>query len=488
MSTYTEKVYDTSMSIAQHTTQQTAIVIFGGTGNLAETKLFPALFHLYVQKLLPSAFVIIGLSRKTFTDEQYCVYVRESLQKNMPAQSEETLSAFCTHIHYASGSFDDADTYVQIKDRLNRFDEAVGQCTSKLFYLAVPPNLYGTIFDKLKESDAMALCDGVGSWSRLLVEKPFGTDTKTAEVLEAQLCALFAEEQIYRIDHYLAKDAIENIMSLRFANSILADSWNGTKIEDITIRLFESQDVSTRGSFYDKIGALRDVGQNHMLQMLALLTMLQADVHSSQSVRARRLEALTSLRMHDTDVRVRGQYAGYRETEGVNALSDTETYFKIQTHIDSELWKDVQVTLESGKALAETCTEAVVTFRAVDMCSCGAEETPHVHRNTLHITFSPEQSIKLTMWVKKPEFGFTLTPQSLVLMNDEGEEFRSPEAYERVLYDCIVGDQTRFVSGAEVRASWNFITPILDSFHTLPLHTYPKGGDVSNIGINNIAV
>lgn len=461
--------------------QPTSFVIFGGTGNLAETKLLPALFDLFVQNLLPDSFQLLGLSRRALSDEEYQTFVRDSVIARRGSCDEVALGAFCAHARYRAGGFDDLSSYETVKVALNAFDTEIGQCTNKLFYLAVPPHLYGNIFAKLKESDAMALCDGVGSWSRLLVEKPFGSDLATAEALEAQLCDLFTEEQIYRIDHYLAKEAIENIMSLRFANSILYDSWNGNKIESIDIRLFESQDVSARGSFYDGIGALRDVGQNHMLQMLALLTMQPADISDAPAVRKSRLTALKSLVMRAVDPHIRAQYAGYRETVGVNPQSETETYFRIETHIDSELWKDVRVTLESGKALNASLTDVRITFRAIEECACATKEALHEHRNTLHLTFSPEQSIRLTMWVKEPGFSFKLHERELILAKEEGEALRSPEAYERVLYDCIIGDQTRFVSGEEVVAAWKCITPLLELFHTLPLRGYAKGSDPSTI-------
>ncbi len=463
------------MSITPHHNLPTAIVIFGGTGNLAETKLLPALFNLFQDGMLPEQFAIIGLSRKPFNDADYQAYVREILTRKNAVVPEESLEPFLSRIRYASGSFDDALAYEKIKSELKIFDTTCGVCTNKLFYLAVPPNLYSDIFKNLKASDAMRLCDGISSWSRLLVEKPFGSDLETAKALEEQLCELFTEDQIYRIDHYLAKDTIENIISLRFANSILSDSWNKSRIEHINLRLFESVDVASRGSFYDGIGALRDVGQNHMLQMLALLTMHKVDMRDPHAVRQARLEALTSLSMHDTDLKERGQYAGYAETPGVAQGSQTETYFKIGTHIESELWEDVSVTLESGKALHEAKAEAIIIFRPTDNCLCAAEDKPHFHKNVLHITFSPEQMITLSMWIKKPGFGFTLEKRELVLTRNEAEVFRSPEAYERVLYDCIIGDQTRFVSGKEVEAAWNFITPILHAFPLLPLHTYEKG-------------
>jgi len=468
--------------MTQRYTNPTAFVVFGGTGSLAKTKLLPALFDLYTRKMLPESFAIIGLSRKEFSDEVYQKFVYETVLSKAPMSDEKLLSQFCSRVGFVTGSFTDEELYEKVKQKLLAFDASIGQCTSKLFYLAVPPHLYGDIFEKLKQSDAMALCEREGSWSRLLVEKPFGSDLLTAQKLEAQLCELFTEEQIYRIDHYLAKEAIENIISLRFANSILSDSWNGNRIESIALRLFESGDVSTRGSFYDGIGALRDVGQNHMLQMLALLTMQPADVHNAEAMRESRLRAITSLAMHDTDLRIRGQYKGYKESEGVDPMSETETYFKLETRIDSELWKDVRVTLESGKALAESRTEAVITFRPLDLCMCAAESEAHKHANVLHVTFSPEQSIHLTMWVKEPGFGFKLHERKLLLASREGEELYSPEAYERVLYDCIIGDQTRFVSGAEVLAAWDFITPILQSFKTIPLHVYAKGSNPPLIG------
>lgn len=458
--------------------QPTSIVIFGGTGNLAETKLLPSLFGLFIHRMLPDSFSVLGMSRKDLSDEEYQKYVSDSIRAHVDVKDEKQLEAFCSHFRYAAGNFDDLNAYTKIKELLNEFDESIAQCTSKLFYLAVPPALYGGIFENLKASDAMALCDGVDSWSRLLVEKPFGKDTDTAQALEAQLQSLFTEEQIYRIDHYLAKDSIENIISLRFANSILAGSWNGDEIESIDIKLFENKDVSTRGSFYEGMGALRDVGQNHMLQMLALLTMDKTDIHSADKMRMTRLEAVKSLIRLDSDVLQRAQYQGYQSTDGVEANSQTETYFKIGAHIDDKKWKDVQVTLESGKALAEAKAEATITFKPVDLCHCNSDAEGHAHKNILKIEFSPEQKIELTMWIKEPGFGFSLHERKLTLNEYHGEDFRSPEAYERVLHDCIVGDQTRFVSGKEVEAAWEFVTPILEEFKNLPLHEYEIGSEV----------
>ena len=452
-----------------------AIIIFGGTGDLAKTKLFPALLDLYVAGELPSVFTIIGLSRKELSDADYQTFVAKSIAEKGHHHAETVIQSFCTHLHYVAGSFAESSSYKRIKAILLNFDESIGQCTNKLFYLAVPPQYYEEIFEQLHQSNALALCAGLDSWSRLLVEKPFGRDLVTAQALEHKLCTLFQDEQIYRIDHYLAKDAIENIISLRFANSILADSWNKERIESITIRLLETKDVANRGSFYDGIGTLRDVGQNHMLQILALLTIPAVDVHDATQMRAARTAVLQTLLTTSPDSVIRGQYNGYRQTLGVAPDSETETYFKISTVATTPVWRGVRYTLEAGKALDRSINETIITFKALDQCHCASKPDAHTHQNVLTITFAPTQKMSLTMWVKKPGFIFELEQRELELLHTATTDSHSPEAYERVLYDCIVGDQTRFVSGAEVETAWQFITPILEHFKTLPLHTYEPG-------------
>ncbi len=453
----------------------TAIVIFGGTGDLAKTKLLPALVDLYIKGLLPDKLKIIGLSRKEMSDEEYQTFAKDSLKVKGHAHDEKLLDEFCSHLQYVSGSFSEDDTYEVVKEKLNAFDDSIGQCSSKLFYLAVPPRFYELIFAKLSESNLMNLCNGEDSWSRLLVEKPFGKDLTTAQKLEKQLCSLFADDQIYRIDHYLAKDAIENIIAFRFSNNIIADSWNREQIESIHIRLFETKNVSSRGAFYDDIGTLRDVGQNHMLQILALLTMPSADAHDPKAVRAARANTLKELCPEQPQTVIRGQYEGYVDTAGVDPSSETETYFKLGIMSDSDTWRGVEFVLEAGKALSESINEAEVIFKAHNNCNCGFAGKTHTHRNVLRIIFAPQQEIRLSMWVKKPGFDLVLEEKEFILTSSEGSDTHSPEAYERVLYDCIVGDQTRFVSGEEVEAAWQFITPILEQFKTLPLHKYQEG-------------
>lgn len=455
--------------------QPTTIVIFGGTGDLAKTKLFPALLDLYVAGQLPERFGIIGLSRKELTDEEYQQFVFESISMKGHHHDESMVKDFCSHVRYVAGSFDEAAAYDRVKHTLAAVDESIGQCTNKLFYLAVPPQYYEVIFEQIHASNALEICAGPNAWARLLVEKPFGRDLTTAQALEKKLCSLFKDEQIYRIDHYLAKDAIENIIALRFVNTVLADSWDASAIESIHIKLLETKDVSNRGSFYDAIGTLRDVGQNHMLQIFALLTMPPADIHNPQAIRAARADALRLLQQHTLYSVMRAQYEGYADTHGVSNGSNTETYFKLSFGINEGVWQGTTFTLEAGKALHEQVNEARITFKPLHICNCAAESGPHEHRNVLHITFAPQQHICLSMWTKEPGFVFKLREQLLTLVEDAGEDCGSPEAYERVLFDCITGDQTRFVSGDEVELAWQFITPILEHFNTLPLYTYMPG-------------
>lgn len=430
---------------------------------------------LFVTGQLPEYFSIVGLSRKELSDVEYQAFVRESIAYKGHDHDDSIIQDFCANVRYLAGSFDDPMAYGRIKESLKAYDELIAQCSNKLFYLAVPPQYYEVIFENLAASQAMTLCAGPDAWARLLVEKPFGHDLATAQTLEEKLCALFDDEQIYRIDHYLAKDAIENIIALRFVNSILADSWSGDAIESVHIKLLETKDVSNRGSFYDAIGTLRDVGQNHMLQIFALLTMPPADIYDPQAIRAVRASALRLLEDSTLYNITRGQYAGYSGTAGVTEGSKTETYFKLSFGLQDEVWKGTCFTLEAGKALNRHVNEASITFRPQNICHCAVENGPHQHRNTLTIEFAPKQHISLSMWTKQPGFTFQLREQALTLVEDAGENCASPEAYERVLFDCITGDQTRFVSGDEVELAWRFITPILEQFKNLPSHTYEPG-------------
>ena len=257
----------------EQTNTPTIMIVFGGTGDLSRRKLLPALFDLFVADMLPETFKVLGFSRRSITDEEYRAFVRESIDAKGHNHPNKLVDLFLESVHYQQGMFDEFESYTRLSQRLEEIDGSIGMCTNKLMYLAVPPKLYEVIFNNFKESGLNKACSDETGWTRVLVEKPFGSDSKSAQHLEEVLADVFVEEQIFRIDHYLTKEATQNILTFRFANTVFESSWNKDNIEYVHVLMIENFGVEDRGSFYDKIGALRDVGQNHLLQMLALAAM-----------------------------------------------------------------------------------------------------------------------------------------------------------------------------------------------------------------------
>ncbi|MEI8104033.1 MAG: glucose-6-phosphate dehydrogenase, partial [Candidatus Moraniibacteriota bacterium] len=315
-------------------------------------------------------------------------------------------------------------------------------------------------------------------WTRILIEKPFGRDIVTAQHLDALLAELFQEEQIFRIDHYLAKETLQNILAFRFANRIFEPAWDSGEIERVELRVFETLDVAERGSFYDDIGAMRDVGQNHLLQMLALVAMEQPESLNDTDIRSERAKVLQKVQLFgDIETSVwRGQYEGYRNEKGVASKSTTETAFRVRATVDIDRWRGVPFILESGKAMKERRAEIVVVFKTPE--HCWSELHCAVGQNN-RITFEiqPTERASLRVWVKQPGIA------SEIIANDwhfdaipkDADRGLVADAYEKILFDAIMGDQTLFASTDEVQAAWNFITPILEQWHALPLHRYTKG-------------
>jgi len=455
----------------------TQIIILGGSGDLAKRKLIPALIDLYTHKKLPEVFSVVGLARTPRTNEEYRAFVAESIEAHETAHDHQQneVEEFCKHFNYVSGSFDDVASYDALKKEVLAFDEQQGFCTNKLFYLAVPPNYYEVIFKNIHDSGLADTCSG-GSWARVLVEKPFGSDLKTAQELDKTLSSLFSEEQIFRIDHYLAKEAVQNILSFRFANTLLRSPWNKDHVKEVSIKMHESIDIQNRGNFYDGIGALRDVGQNHLLQLLALIAMDEPATFTAKDIRNERAKVLSNLvpMNHDsvTSQVTRGQYEGYTETDGVDDNSQTETFFKFTTYIHTDRWQDVPFHVEAGKTMPTRSVTIDVYFKDV---ASGPFETQgcNTTENKVTLTLSPEQAMHITLNAKKPGHGYVLESQTLSFVcNKEGEEI---SAYEKVLLDCISGDHTLFTQTDEVLASWKFITSILENWDSVPLQKYAKG-------------
>ncbi len=462
----------------------TSLVLLGATGDLARKKLLPALYDLYVARALPERFHVVAFSRDALSENEYRTFVRTHATERARTKDHTHLDDFATCFTYVQGSFDDRAAFGRIKEALETQDTRIGICASKLFYLAVPPSFYDTIFEQIAHTRLDLPCTMGEGWVRILVEKPFGSDLDHARTLEDKLSVLFKEEQIYRIDHYLAKDALQNILAFRFSNVLFEDQWNKDFVEAVYIRLFEQFDVGTRGAFFDGVGALRDVGQNHMLQMLALIAMERPDALNADALRSRRAEVLHTLRIPKKEdvgtTIIKGQYRGYLDTKDVATDSKTETYFALKTYLDDPRWEGVPFYLEHGKAMRENLGDITVRFRSATHCVCGETEA-HEHPNFVRFSLSPEQKITLRFWVRKPGAKYELLPEDLVFDRHKALSMRGgavvTDAYEEVLFDALCGDQTLFVSSAEQSAAWEYVTAVLGVWHDQAPVVYDKNSE-----------
>lgn len=456
----------------------TILVVFGATGDLMEKKIAPALFHLFTKGKLPRLFKIIGVARREFFDETFQKFVAEILSKHLKGKQSKNIANFIKVLSYQKLQFETKKDYQNLAAFLGRVDNQWQFCANKFFYLAVPPQFYEIIFKNLAGSGLTKPCSPEEGWSRILVEKPFGKDLKTAQKFERLLASLFQDIQIYRIDHYLAKEMVQNILALRFSNNLFEKVWDKNAIEKVEIKLWEKIGVEDRGSFYDDLGALRDVGQNHLLQILALLTMEHPINFSAETIREKRAEVLKSLippsKEEIEKFTFRAQYNRYQGIKGVSPRSSTETYFKIRAFLSHPSWQGVTFILESGKRLKEQIKEAVVTFRHPRPCLCPPGKNIH-YRNKIIISLEPEEKITLAFWSKKPGLEFELQERDFsFLMRPTGEKMQYTEEYEKLLYDCIIGDQTLFVTSSEVEAMWKYTDPIIEAWqqNAVPLKTY----------------
>jgi glucose-6-phosphate 1-dehydrogenase len=456
----------------------TVLVAYGATGDLMRIKVVPALFHLYKQKELPDMFRVFGFSRRDLNDEQFRVYVREMLEKHEGGPvPDEVAGPFLSLFRFQRGEFGERASYETLKKTVADLDREWGVCANKLFYLAVAPEFYETIFGHLHASGLTDPCSPEEGWTRVIVEKPFGTDSATAKKLDMALGALFKEEQIYRIDHYLAKEMLQNILAFRFSNNLFELGWGRELIERIHIRALESIGVEKRGAFYDVVGAFRDVGQNHFLQMLALVTMAHPVTFDARVIQKRRAEILEALRVMTPEeaqrATFRAQYEGYRSIQGVAPDSTTETYFKVRTSLAHPEWEGVPIILEGGKRLGPAQKDIRITFKHPAPCLC-PPTGPH-HTNEVVIRMEPKEEIQIEFWSKKPGFAMATEPRMFhFLFREQSGKMQYIEEYAKLLLDCIRGDQTLFVSTEEVQAMWRFSDSVVSAWKdgAVPLETY----------------
>jgi glucose-6-phosphate 1-dehydrogenase len=463
-------------------------IIFGASGDLTKRKLVPALYSLFVQNLLPEKFAILGVSRSVFKTEEFRLTMKSSIIEFKEIDDISKIDDFITKIYYTSIVFDELTSYQSLNQTINNLRERHGIGGNTVFYLSTPPSLYGIVPKMLAEVGLNKQSDG---WKRLIIEKPFGYDLESAIQLKSQLLESWEENQIFRIDHYLGKETVQNLLVTRFSNGIFEPLWNRNYVHHVEITSAESIGVEKRGGYYDSSGALRDMVQNHLLQVAAITAMEPPTSLEPLAIRNEILKVFQSLRpIQKDEVKtnvIRGQYVasniknekiiGYREEEGVDSKSNTETYVAIKFFIDNWRWGGVPFYIRSGKRLPTRVTEVVIHFK----------QTPHflfsqgyssVADNQLAIRIQPDEGILLKFGMKTPGAGFDVQTVNMDFHYSDLGQQRIPSAYERLIYDSMKGDSTLFARSEEVIEAWKFLTPIINAWKENPditLFGYPAG-------------
>jgi len=456
-----------------------AFVVFGASGDLTQRKLLVSVFRLFTQNLLNDRFYLLGCGRKKFSDEDFRKKAEQSIGENSDFLSSKDLDAFTSKLYYIDGDYNDANFYRRIKTKLTELDKKYNVFESLIFYLSVPPFLYVTIVEHL--GSAGLSCPekaGTKKQIKIVIEKPFGRNLRSAVELNNSIVRCFSESQIYRIDHYLGKETVQNILMLRFANTIFEPIWNRNYIDNVQVTIAETEGIEHRAGYYDTSGALRDMFQNHMLQMLALVAMEPPISFGANHIRDEKVKLLRSIRPFDVnrldDFFVRGQYGpgsingkevkGYLEEAGVSANSKTETFVAAKLFIDNWRWQGVPFYLRTGKRLAAKDTEIAITFKKVPysmFSSVGLDELPP---NVLVLQIQPEEGISLRFQAKRPGSKICMSTLNMNFSYKSVFLIDMPEAYERLLLDCMVGDQTLFTRQDDVEVSWQLLTPVLQAW------------------------
>jgi glucose-6-phosphate 1-dehydrogenase len=467
---------------------ETVIVIFGGSGDLTARKLIPALYNNFRKRRLPGPVRIIGFSRTPVTDDAFRAKLNDAVRTFSPAEYDaEAWKEFAACISYTPGDLENDSSYADIGHRIS----PGGTPVNCLYYLATAPRFYPGIIARLAAAGLIAEVEG-GPYRRIIVEKPFGHDLATARALNDELHRILHEDQIFRIDHYLGKETVQNVLMLRFGNAIFEPLWNRNQIDHVQITVAETVGVEHRAGYYETAGVLRDMFQNHLLQLLTLVAMEPPAVVDAESLRNEKVKVLTALREipseHSLRRTVRGQYSGYTSEEGVDPHSVTETYAALQVYVDNWRWQGVPFYLRSGKKLSEKSSEIIIQFRRpptqIFDVQAGVTE---LFTNHLSFCIQPDEGMHLRFIAKVPDQGMHTRPVDMEFhYRDSFGDGAIPEAYERLLLDALQGDASLFTRGDEIELAWRFIDGVRGGWESgdgAPLETYaegswgPQGGD-----------
>jgi glucose-6-phosphate 1-dehydrogenase len=468
----------------------TALVIFGATGDLAHRKLLPALYNLAHEGALPERFELVGVARRDHPDEDFQAIARESIERfSRRSPDRDVLDGLLSNVRYVPGAFDEDNVYSELGRVLGEADERAGTPMNRIFYLSTAPQFFPLIAQKL---GAAGLSRAKKAETRLVIEKPFGYDLDSARKLNAEVLEIFEEPQVFRIDHYLGKETVQNLLALRFANALFEPVWNRNFIDHVQITAAEDIGIGGRAGYYEGAGALRDLVQNHMLQLLALLTREPPTAFEANRLRDEKLKVLEAIvppKVADVaSMSVRAQYGpgdvageqvpGYREEEGVADDSRTETYAALRLQVSNWRWSGVPFYLRTGKRLARKVTEIAVTLKPVPHLAFQSSGSVGVQANQIILTVQPDEGVSISLGAKIPGPRMRIRPVNMEFRYGTSFLSESPEAYERLILDAMRGDATLFTRNDEIEALWGIIDPILTAWHedtSSSIPQYPAG-------------